>query len=185
MQRLSRNHHIYFLDPQAPPAITIDSGEELMVETWDAFEGLRDPALADEKLLKGPASGLILVSGAEPGDALKVEFLSIVPKAQEGAAHMVRPGRGFLAEDFRQAHCLDIKLEDSEAVLPNGLRLPLRPSMGFVATTPPYRQSTASDSGPYAGDIRVSRTFRDISSVKMLLKRTVLEQLDSNSEHNR
>jgi acetamidase/formamidase len=28
-----------------------------------------------------------------------------------------------------------------------------------------------------AGDIRVSRTFRDISSVKMLLPRAVLEQL--------
>jgi amidase len=153
MKRLSRDHHIYFLDPEAPPAITIDSGDELMVETWDAFEGLRDPTLADERLLKGPASGPIRVSGAEPGDALKIEFLSIVPKADEGAAHMVRPGRGFLADDFSQAHCLDITLEDGQAVLPNGLRLPLRPSMGFVGTSPPHRQTTASDSGPYGGDI--------------------------------
>jgi amidase len=39
MQRLTRDHRIYFLDPENPPAITIDSGEELVVETWDAFEG--------------------------------------------------------------------------------------------------------------------------------------------------
>ena len=153
MKRLSRDHHIYFLDPAAPPAITIDSGEELMVETWDAFEGLRDPTLADEKLLKGPASGPIYVNGAEPGDALKIEFLSIVPKAAEGAAHMVRPGRGFLDKDFTDGHCTNIALEGSDAVLPNGVRVPMRPSMGFVATTPEYRQSTASDSGPYGGDI--------------------------------
>jgi amidase len=153
MKQLTRDHHIYFLDPAAAPAIAIDSGEELMVETWDAFEGLRDPGLADERLLKGPASGPIFVNGAEPGDALKIEFLSIVPKADEGAAHMVRPGRGFLAKEFTEAHCLSITFEDGQALLPSGLRVPMRPSMGFVGTTPVYRQTTASDSGPYGGDI--------------------------------
>ena len=43
MKHLGRNHHIYVLEPQAVPAITIESGEELMVETWDAFLGERDP----------------------------------------------------------------------------------------------------------------------------------------------
>ena len=38
MKRLSRDNHIYVLDPAGGPAITIGSGEELMVETWDAFE---------------------------------------------------------------------------------------------------------------------------------------------------
>ena len=43
MKQLSREHHIYALEPDSVPAITIDSGEELLVETWDAFEGERDP----------------------------------------------------------------------------------------------------------------------------------------------
>jgi amidase len=153
MKQLSRDHHIYFLDPAAPPAITIDSGEELMVETWDAFEGVRDPAMIEARDVKGPATGPIHVNGAEAGDALKIEFLSITPKAQEGAAHMVMSGRGFLNEDFTDPHCLLIALEGGQAVLPSGLRFPQRPSMGFVATTPSYRQTTASDSGPYGGDI--------------------------------
>ncbi len=104
MKRLGREHHIYVLDPEAEPAITIDSGEELMVETWDGFEGERDPAVLDEKHLKGPASGPIYVNGAEPGDALKIEFLSITPK--EGAAHMVSPGRGFLEQEFTEAYTI-------------------------------------------------------------------------------
>ena len=54
MKRLTRDHKIYVLDPANPPAITIDSGEELVVETWDAFEGIRDPKALDEKQLKGP-----------------------------------------------------------------------------------------------------------------------------------
>jgi len=153
MKRLSRDHHIYFLDPAAPPAITIDSGEQLLVETWDAFEGVRDAAKVEARTAKGPATGPIRVNGAESGDALKIELLSIIPKADEGAAHMVMSGRGFLDRDFAEPHYLSITLEGGEAVLPCGLRLPQRPSMGFVATTPQYRQSTASDSGPYGGDI--------------------------------
>ncbi len=151
MKQLSRDQHIYVLDPDAAPAITIDSGEELMVETWDAFEGVRDPAAIDARYLRGPATGPIYVNGAEPGDALRLDFISIVPK--EGAAHMVMPGRGFLEEEFTQAYPTVITFEDGQALLPSGLRLPLKPSMGLVATTPTYIQNTASDSGPYGGDI--------------------------------
>ena len=151
MKRLGRENHIYVLDAEVPPAITIDSGEELMVETWDAFEGERDPAVLDARDLKGPATGSIYVNGAEPGDALRVEFISITPK--EEATHMVMPGRGFLEQEFTEAYATIIKLEGGHAVLPSGVRLPLNPSMGLVATTPTYVQSTASDSGPYGGDI--------------------------------
>ena len=151
MKHLTRDHRIYFLDPAAPPAITIDSGEELMVETWDAFEGLRDPAALDAKALKGPATGPIYVHGAEPGDALKVEFISIAPK--EGAAHMVMPGRGFLEEEFTEGYPTVMDFDGNQVVLPSGLRLEMQPSMGLVATTPTYVQNTASDSGPYGGDI--------------------------------
>ena len=90
--------------------------------------------------------------GSEPGDAtLKVDFISITPK--EGAAHMVMPGRGFLEEDFPEAYPTVMTLDGGQLVLPSGLRLPLVPSMGVVATTPTYPQNTASDSGPYGGDI--------------------------------
>ena len=50
MKELDREHHIYMLEPGATPAINIDSGEELMVETWDAFEGVRDPGVIGEAL---------------------------------------------------------------------------------------------------------------------------------------
>jgi amidase len=151
MKRLSREHHIYVLDPKARPAITINSGEELMVETWDAFEGIRDPGVLQAKSLKGPATGPIAVNGAQPGDALRVEFLSITPK--EGAVHMVMPGRGFLEEEFTQGYPTVMTLDGDSVVMPGGLRLPMVSSMGMVATTPTYPQNTASDSGPYGGDI--------------------------------
>ena len=110
MKRLSRDHHIYVLDPEAEPAISIDSGEELLVETWDAFEGVRDPAVLHATSLKGPATGPIYVSGAQPGDALRVDFHSITPKG--GAAHMVLQDRGFLETEFDQDYPTIMSIED-------------------------------------------------------------------------
>ena len=151
MKRLSRDHILYYLDPATPPAITVESGEELVVETWDAFEGIRDPEVLEAKSLKGPAIGPIYVNGATPGDALRVDFISVTPK--EGPVHMVMPGRGFLEEDFTEAYPTVMEIQGGDLVLPNGILLPMMPSMGLVATTPTYVQSTASDSGPYGGDI--------------------------------
>jgi amidase len=150
LQRLSRERRIYVLDPNNPPAASIDSGDELIVETWDAFEGVRDPARLEERALVGPATGPIYVRGAEPGDALRVDFISITPWGD--AVHMVRPGRGFLEEEFTQAYPTVMSIHDGQVILESGVRLPLAPSMGFVATTPTYVQNTASDSGAYGGD---------------------------------
>ena len=151
MKKLTRDNPIYILEPGMNPAITIDSGEDLLVETWDAFEGIRDPHELEVKSLKGPATGPIYVNGAEPGDSLKVDFISISPK--EGAAHMVMPGRGFLDEDFAEGYPTVMQISDGNVVLPSGVKLPMCPSMGVVATTPTYPQCTATDSGPYGGDI--------------------------------
>ena len=151
MKKLTRDNPIYILEPGMNPAITIDSGEDLLVETWDAFEGIRDPHELEVKSLKGPATGPIYVNGAEPGDSLKVDFISISPK--EGAAHMVMPGRGFLYEDFDEGYPTVMQIRDGNVVLPSGVKLPMCPSMGVVATTPTYPQCTATDSGPYGGDI--------------------------------
>ena len=151
MKRLTKDKHIYFLDPNAIPAITIAPGEELIVETWDAFEGARDLKAIDARTLKGPATGPIYVKGATPGDALKVEFISIKPAKE--SVHMVNPGRGYLDEEFNQYRVTILPIEGDHLLFPGGIKLPLRPSLGLVATTPTYVQNTASDSGPYGGDI--------------------------------
>lgn len=153
MQRLTRDHKLYTLDPSIPAAITVESGEELLVETWDAFEGCRDAAEFGARTLIGPAIGPIAVRGAEPGDALAIEFLRVTPRAGEGAAHFVMAGRGFLEADLPDAYATTLTIDGDSLVLPIGVRIPMRPSMGFVATTPSQPQTTASDSGPYGGDI--------------------------------
>ncbi|HEX9868264.1 MAG TPA: hypothetical protein VGC99_06645, partial [Candidatus Tectomicrobia bacterium] len=92
MKRLSRDKFTTVLDPNLQPAITIASGDELVVETWDAYMGVW--GAHEQPTVMGPATGPIAVAGASPGDALKVELLAITPGPS--AMHDVRAGRGFL-----------------------------------------------------------------------------------------
>ena len=151
MKRLTRDKHTTTLDPNQEPAITIASGEELLVETWDAFMGVREDLDAYRPL--GPATGPIYVEGASRGDALRVDILSI--EVTGTALHQVRPGHGFLPERFDRPYPTIMSIEDGHLRLGNGLKVPMRPSVGLIATSPGRVQQTASDSGPYGGDIDV------------------------------
>jgi amidase len=149
MQRLSRDRYTTILDAKLSPAITVASGEELVVETWDAYMG--EWGADKEPRVMGPATGPIAVEGADAGDALKVEILDIKPG--QAAMHDIRPGRGFLGEEFTRRHSTVMPIRDGHLEFPGGLRVPINPSVGLIATTPHEIQQTASDSGPYGGDI--------------------------------
>jgi len=149
MQRLSRDKYTIVLDPTLSPAISIASGEELVVETWDAYKGVWR---ADQEPPEvGAATGPIAVEGAGPGDALRIDILAITPGP--AAMHDVRPGRGFLGETFTERRPTVMPIRDGHLMFPDGIRIPLRPSIGLIATTPTVRQITAGDSGPYGGDL--------------------------------
>ena len=149
MKRLSRDKFTTVLDPKLPPVMTVASGEAFVVETWDAYMGVWG---ADEQpQVMGPASGPIAVAGASPGDALKVEILDIKPGS--AAMHDVRAGRGFLGEEFTKRFPTVMAIEDGHLLFHGGLKIPINPSVGLIATTPPEIQQTASDSGPYGGDL--------------------------------
>jgi amidase len=149
MKRLSRDKYTTVLDPALSPAITVASGEELVVETWDAYKGVwgadREPPEV------GAATGPIAVEGAQPGDALRIDILAITPGT--AAMHDVRPGRGFLGETFTERRPTVMPIRDGHLVFPGGIKVPLAPSVGLIATTPTMIQITASDSGPYGGDL--------------------------------
>jgi amidase len=149
MQRLSRDRYTTVLDPHLSPAITIASGDELVVETWDAYMGVW--GVDEEPRVLGPATGPIAVEGASPGDALRVDLLAITPGT--AAMHDVRAGRGFLGDTFTRRYPTVMPIRDGHLLFPGGLTIPVNPSLGLIATTPAALQQTASDSGPYGGDI--------------------------------
>jgi amidase len=149
VRRLTRDHFTTVLDPARPPAITLASGESLVVETWDAYKG--DWGAHEEPRVLAPATGPIAVEGADPGDVLRVDLLAISPGST--AMHDLRGGRGFLADVRLERRVTVMPIEDGRLRFPGGLTIPINPSIGLVATTPREIQRTSSDSGPYGGDL--------------------------------
>src|SRR5262249_56747556 len=90
--------------PDIPPVIRCDPGDEVILETRDAFDGQfgRNPPLhvvAKPNLdVVHPLTGPVYVNGAEPGDLLDVEILDIEPDTYGYTVEV--PGFGFLRDEF-------------------------------------------------------------------------------------
>src|SRR6185436_9088137 len=103
MKRISREHYTAYLDPALAPVATLKSGEEALVETYDAFLQHWEKGQWAKDL--GSVTGSIAVEGAQPGDTLKVDLLEVTPlelKPGRGAVHHIKGGMGFLPDEFTE-----------------------------------------------------------------------------------
>lgn len=154
MKHLSRDQYTTTLDRTVAPKLVVESGEEIEVETWDAFMGVWH--VGGTRDIVGPMAGPIAVRGAAPGDALKVELLEILPidlAPGRSALHNTSSSHGFLKTEFNRHNPIILQIKDGYILFPGGIRIPVNPSVGFIATTFTEPQKTTSDSGPYGGDI--------------------------------
>jgi len=83
-------------------------------------------------------TGPVFVRGAEPGDVLQVDILSIELTQDWGRVSTI-PLLGALPGEFSQAHTVhpDIDIASNTCQLPWGVELPLAPFFGLIATAPP------------------------------------------------
>ena len=128
--------------PDIEPVLEVSEGEEVSMETRDAVDGQISPTatVADLAELDAnavhPLTGPIYVKGAEPGDALEIEFLDIEP--QPTAFSAIIPGLGFLRDIMTEPFLVQWKISDGWATseqLP-GVRIPGAPFMGISAVAP-------------------------------------------------
>lgn len=153
--RLSRQHLVYSLDKTHPPVLEIDSGDTVMLETYDARTGTiqRDEDLLDHPHPKGanPATGPILVRGAEPGDALCVEIQRIALAPQGFLA--VKAGMGLLGQLASGFATRMVQIEGDQARFGEGLRFPLRPMVGVIGNAPAGEGVSTGLPGPHGGNM--------------------------------
>jgi acetamidase/formamidase len=147
---VSREHTIergkvhYKWDNSLPPAIEIDAGDVVHFETDEVTDGQITPGCAASALTEldfnrlYPLAGPVHVRGAEPGDALEVEILSLKP-LEWGWTGLI-PGLGLLSDDFKEPYIRHFDLTNGEyAELREDIRIPIQPFCGTmgVATDDP------------------------------------------------
>jgi formamidase len=131
--------------PDIPPLVRCEPGDEVVLETRDAFDGQMGPDATLETVaapdldVVHPLTGPVYVEGAEPGDLLEIEILDVEP-ASYGFTVQV-PGFGFLRDVFPDPFKVSWDIADgwaTSADLP-GVRIPGSPFMGTIGLSPGSR----------------------------------------------
>jgi len=132
--------------PDIPPILSVEAGEEVVLETRDARDGqilptttVEDLARQDQKVAH-PLTGPIHIDGAEPGDLLEIEYLEIEPQAYGWTRFL--PGIGFLRDLFPKSFLVHWDLVDGWArskEIP-GVRIPCGAFMGTAGLAPSREQ---------------------------------------------
>lgn len=153
------------------PALTIDSGDTVSIETWTAWGNRITPATTMEDVLRmsaeagdaGPhdLTGPIAVRGAVPGDVIRVDVLDI--RLRPHVYNFNLPGhlgRGVLAEDVADAAISHYRLTgsgtDSRLEFAPGIEVPVRPFLGYMGVAPPAEgPHRSSPPGAHGGNIDV------------------------------
>ncbi len=157
--------HWGFFDARLKPALTVESGAEIEVETvsggpdalpdgdFEIPDALRrihaetPRPLGSGHILTGP----VAIAGAAPGDVLQVDILE-ARLGTDWGWNAIRPLGGALPDDFPEGRMVTIPLnrETGMAEMPWGATLACRPFFGVMGTAPPAHWGTVSTIQPRA-----------------------------------
>jgi formamidase len=137
--------------PDIPPIIRCDAGDEVVLETRDAFDGQMGPETSLEVVARPnldrlhPLTGPVYVEGAEPGDLLDIEIVDIEPDDYGYTVEV--PGFGFLRDEFPEPFKVSWDIAGGWATsrdLP-GVRIPGAPFMGTIGLSPGHELLAATN----------------------------------------
>jgi len=152
-RRLERHHRVFEYDAAHPPAVTVEPGETIVVETTNAFgDQTFEPGdtLADLDLSAAdPLTGPIAVAGAEPGDTLVVRIDDI--ELHGIGAQGIIPGFGTLEWSSMPLHFFEPK--DGKIMWLRGIEIPLRPSLGAMGVAPKEGSIPSINPGDHGGNM--------------------------------
>ncbi|SIS42552.1 acetamidase/formamidase family protein [Salimicrobium flavidum] len=138
MQHLAKDHFVYSMDKAHAPALTITSGEQIKVDTYDCFE---DQIQSETHKMDSmdwnrinPATGPIYVENSEPGDVLKVHIDDIILGDQ--GVMLTGPDLGVMGHRMEDFKVKILPLQDGKVVFDEKLALPLNPMIGVIGVAP-------------------------------------------------
>lgn len=159
MKEISIDTLYYEISRHNPPALSLEPGESVRVETQDTFNGLVQKQGDRRDLEKqpngNPQSGPIFVEGAEKGDTLAIYIDKIEPRTGQAANDMTwaRFGMGeFLGLDI-PVNTRIAPIEAGKVWWSPTVALPYRPMIGTIGCAPEIGVATTGPAGDYGGNM--------------------------------
>lgn len=164
--------HFGGFSSQLPPALTVDSGDRITIETFSGLpvyqqapEDFLPPEFLkicqhlplERRIASGPhlLTGPIYVQEACPGDVLEIRLEQIIPSLPVGFT-LIRPGAGALPHQFEQPILrftpIDLQAGTVEFPLNSGITLPIQPFFGVLGVATETSRSSIPP-GDYGGNL--------------------------------
>lgn len=158
---IPRDRFTYRFSADVPPVLAVEPGDTVIAETWDASTGrirtsddlftymqVRDP------LQVNPAAGPIYVRGTRPGDGLVVTIEQI--RLTELGYVSARINMGLLPDFVKTPTATMVRVDGDELIFGDRLRLPARPMVGVIGTTPATGVIYTGSPGPLGGNLDIN-----------------------------
>jgi amidase len=150
-----RNRVFFAFGPTLTPAVSVQQGEEVLLETHDCFEGqiqtTNDLVSELDWEHVNPATGPVYIHGAKPGDVLRVKLLEI--KVGPQSSMVTLPGEGALGDIITEMETAILRLEGDQVVFKDKVRVPARPMIGVIGVATAGDPVPTGTPGPHGGNI--------------------------------
>ncbi|HEY6692782.1 MAG TPA: acetamidase/formamidase family protein [Solirubrobacteraceae bacterium] len=133
-----RTHTVW--DNAIAPVLEVDSGDTVELAVTDASGGQLDRDSGVEAVAAldfsrvNPVTGPVFVKGAQPGDVLEVEILSLRPRDWGWTA--IIPGFGLLADEFPEPWLRISTIANGRVAFLDDVELPFEPFPGTIGVAP-------------------------------------------------
>ncbi|WP_370642953.1 acetamidase/formamidase family protein [Sporosarcina sp. ACRSM] len=154
-QSLTCKDVIYAFSKDHAPVKQIEPGTTIEIETYDCFENQVQSA---ETKIAGidwdrinPATGPIFITGAQPGDVLKVT----IDKLEIGSQGVMAtgPDLGVMGHRLDELVSKIIPVEDGFAVFNDKVKVPLNPMIGVIGVAPAGEPVSCGTPGAHGGNM--------------------------------
>lgn len=155
MYRLKRGNVVYEMSKTNKPALYINPGDEILIETEDCFSHkiVHESQRLDKDFdfsKVNPATGPIFVRNALPGKTISIEIKRIELDTQ-GVIELY-PGFGVLGDSVNKSMTKVVKMENNQAVF-DTMRLDLKPMIGVIGVAPFIGSIPCGVPGAHGGNL--------------------------------
>ena len=152
---ISRENVFFAFNPHLKAIAQIQQGEEVLLQTHDCFEGqiqtTSDLVDSLDWAHVNPATGPLFINGANPGDILRIDLLDI--QVDQQSSMVTIPGEGALGDVIFQMETAILKLEGSQVVFKDKIRVPMHPMIGVIGVAPAEGEVPTGTPGLHGGNM--------------------------------
>ncbi|SEA16603.1 amidase [Thalassobacillus cyri] len=154
-RNLTCRSSVYSLSKDHSPAIHVQPGERITIETYDCFQNQIQSEKTEINAIDwnqiNPATGPVYIEGADPGDILKVK----IDRLEIGERGVMVTGKdlGVLGSYFEDFDVKIIPIQDNRAIFDDKLSLPLNPMIGVIGVAPEDEEVNCGTPGAHGGNM--------------------------------